>query len=55
MLADDAPALAQRLAQIIFELKKEGMAVLIADSNEQHVRELIERTFTIERGTVTVD
>jgi branched-chain amino acid transport system ATP-binding protein len=50
-----APALAQRLAQIIFELKKEGMSVLIADSNEQHVRELIERTFTIERGTVTVD
>ncbi len=49
-----APALAQRLAQIIFELKKEGMAVLIADSNEQHVRELIERTFTIERGAVTV-
>lgn len=49
-----APALAQRLAQIIFELKKEGMAVLIADSNEQHVRELIERTFTIERGSVTV-
>jgi len=49
-----APALAHRLAQIIFELKKEGMAVLIADSNEQHVRELIERTFTIERGAVTV-
>ena len=49
-----APALAQRLAQIIFELKTEGMAVLIADSNEQHVRELIERTFTIERGAVTV-
>lgn len=50
-----APALAQRLAQIIFELKTEGMTVLIADSNEQHVRELIERTFTIERGTVVVD
>lgn len=47
-----APALAQRLAQIIFQLKTEGMAVLIADSNEQHVREMIERTFMIERGTV---
>jgi branched-chain amino acid transport system ATP-binding protein len=49
-----APALAQRLAQIIFRLKDEGMAVLIADSNEQHIREMIERSFRIERGTVTV-
>lgn len=49
-----APALAQRLAQIIFQLKSEGMAVLIADSNEQHVRDMIQRTFIIERGAVTV-
>lgn len=49
-----APALAQRLAQIIFKLKAEGMAVLIADSNEQHIREMIERSFLIERGAVTV-
>ena len=49
-----APALAQRLAQIIARLKDEGMPVLIADSNEQHVRDLIERTFLIERGSVEV-
>lgn len=49
-----APALAQRLAQIIFKLKAEGMAVLIADSNEQHIREMIERSFLIERGAVRV-
>ncbi len=49
-----APALAQRLAQIIARLKDEGMPVLIADSNEQHVRDLIERTFLIERGLVEV-
>jgi branched-chain amino acid transport system ATP-binding protein len=49
-----APALAQRLAQIIARLKDEGMPVLIADSNEQHVRDLIERTFQIERGSVEV-
>ncbi len=49
-----APALAQRLAQIIATLKDEGIPVLIADSNEQHVRGLIERTFLIERGTVEV-
>jgi branched-chain amino acid transport system ATP-binding protein len=47
-----APALAQRLAQIIATLKDEGMPVLIADSNEQHVRDLIELTFLIERGSV---
>lgn len=49
-----APALAQRLAQIIFRLKSQGMAVLIADSNEQHVRGLIDRTFLIERGVIEV-
>jgi len=49
-----APALAQRLAQIIFKLKAEGMAVLIADSNEQHIREMVERSFLIERGAVRV-
>lgn len=49
-----APALAQRLAQIIFKLKAEGMGVLIADSNEQHIREMIERSFLIERGAVRV-
>jgi branched-chain amino acid transport system ATP-binding protein len=49
-----APALAQRLAQIIATLKDEGMAVLIADSNEQHVRDLIDRTFLIERGSIGV-
>ena len=49
-----APALAQRLAQIIFTLKVEGMAILIADSNEQHIREMIERSFVIERGAVSI-
>jgi len=48
-----APALAQRLAQIIFKLKAEGMAILIADSNEQHIHEMIERSFVIERGAVS--
>lgn len=48
-----APALAQRLAQIIFTLKSEGMAVLIADSNEQHIRELVDQSFLIERGAVS--
>ncbi len=47
-----APALAQRLAQIISSLKAEGMAVLIADSNEQHIHDLIDKSFVIERGAV---
>ena len=47
-----APALAQRLAQIISKLRNEGMTVLIADSNEQHIRDLIDLSFVIERGSV---
>jgi branched-chain amino acid transport system ATP-binding protein len=47
-----APALAQRLAQIISTLKSEGMSVLIADSNEQHIHDLIDQSFVIERGAV---
>jgi branched-chain amino acid transport system ATP-binding protein len=50
-----APALAQRLAQIISTLKSEGMSVLIADSNEQHIHDLIDQSFVIERGAVRMN
>jgi len=48
-----APALAQRLAQIISSLKAEGLSVLIADSNEQHIRHVIDASFVIERGSIS--
>lgn len=48
-----APALAQRLGQVLANLKTEGVSVLLAESNEVHVTELLSRTFRIERGTVS--
>jgi branched-chain amino acid transport system ATP-binding protein len=49
-----APALAQRLAEILFNLKNEGVTVLIAESSEGHLADLLSRSFRIERGSVTL-
>jgi branched-chain amino acid transport system ATP-binding protein len=48
-----APALAQRLGEVLANLKTEGITVLIAESNEQHISDLLSRTFRIERGSVS--
>lgn len=50
-----APALARRLAEVIFALKETGQApaVLIADSNETHTKDLLDRAYRIERGAVS--
>ena len=47
-----APALARRLAQVLSDLKQEGVSVLLAESNETHVADLLDRVFHIERGRV---
>jgi branched-chain amino acid transport system ATP-binding protein len=47
-----APALARRLGEVMANLKSEGVSVLIAESNEVHVADLLSRAFRIERGTV---
>ena len=49
-----APALAQRLAEILFKLRNEGVTVLIAESSEGHLADLLSRSFRIERGSVTL-
>ena len=49
-----APALARRLADVIFNLKNEGLSVLLAESNEKHVAGLLDTTFVIERGSIQV-
>jgi branched-chain amino acid transport system ATP-binding protein len=49
-----APALGRRLGEVLSNLKSEGVSVLIAESNEVHVRDLLSRAFRIERGAVTV-
>ena len=48
-----APALARRLGEVMADLKSERVSVLIAESNEGHVSDLLVRTFRIERGRVT--
>ena len=48
-----APALARRLGEVVSNLKSEGISILIAESNEVHVSDLLARTFRIERGTVS--
>ncbi len=48
-----APALAHRLVQVIASLKKEGMAVLLSESDLQHSERMVDRVFTIDRGVVS--
>ncbi len=48
-----APALARRLGEVLVDLRREGVSVLIAESNDVHVADLLARTFRIERGEVS--
>ena len=47
-----APALARRLGEVLANLRTEGVSVLLAESNEVHVIDLLSRTFRSERGSV---
>ncbi|TMH21526.1 MAG: ATP-binding cassette domain-containing protein, partial [Betaproteobacteria bacterium] len=44
-----APALAQRLAEVIANLKREGMSVLLSESDLQHSERLVDRVVVIDR------
>jgi branched-chain amino acid transport system ATP-binding protein len=47
-----APALARRLGEVMASLRGQGLSILIAESNEVHVADLLSRVFRIERGAV---
>ena len=47
-----APALARRLGEVLANLKAEGISVLISESNDVHVADLLVRAYRIERGSV---
>jgi branched-chain amino acid transport system ATP-binding protein len=47
-----APALARRLGEVLADLKAEGVSVLLAESNEVQVGDLLARAYRIERGAV---
>ncbi len=47
-----APVFAQRMSEIMKNLKDEGESVLVAESNDKHVAGLLDRSFVIERGSI---
>lgn len=50
-----APALAQRLADVISQLKSEGMSVIFSESDLQYSRHLVHTILSIDRGSVHVE
>jgi branched-chain amino acid transport system ATP-binding protein len=48
-----APVLARRFIEILRDLKAEGESVLIAESNDKHIAGLLDRSYVIERGSIT--
>ncbi len=47
-----APVFAHRMVEIMASLKDEGESVFVAESNDKHIRDLLDRTFVIERGSI---
>ena len=47
-----APVLALRMGEILASLKKEGVSIIIAESNDAHVADVIDRNYVIERGSI---
>ena len=47
-----APALSQRLAEVIGNLKGEGISVLLSESDYTHSVDLLDHLFVIERGVI---
>ena len=48
-----APALARRLGEVLAKLRGTGLTVLVAESNLNHLGDLLDQVFIIERGAVT--
>jgi branched-chain amino acid transport system ATP-binding protein len=49
-----APALARRLVEVVGELKKEGMSVIVSESDLQHSERMVDRLFVIDRGSLAL-
>lgn len=48
-----APALSRRLLTVLETLKKEGLSVLLSESDYTHSKDLVDCVYHIERGAVT--
>jgi len=49
-----APALAQRLMEVIGNLKAEKLTVLISESDYTHSQNIVDKVYSIERGQVSL-
>jgi len=47
-----APALSKRIAEVVAGLKREGMSILLSESDLQHSAGMLDQVFYIERGEV---
>ncbi len=47
-----APALAQRLFEVISALKEEGLSIMLCESDHIHSAQLVDEVYEIERGEV---
>jgi len=47
-----APVLSRRLVEVVGELIKEGLSVILSESNLQHSADMLDRVFRIDRGVV---
>ncbi|GAA0416042.1 ABC transporter ATP-binding protein [Cocleimonas flava] len=47
-----APALAQHLMEVISSLKDENLSVLISESDYTHSKEVVDKVYVIERGSI---
>jgi branched-chain amino acid transport system ATP-binding protein len=49
-----APALAHRLVEVVGNLKREGMSIILSESDLQHSERMVDRIIVIDRGVVSV-
>ena len=45
-----APALSQRLSEVIKGLKKQNMSIILSQSEQNHTEDIFDKKFLIERG-----
>lgn len=49
-----APALAQRLMEVIGNLKSENLTVLVSESDYTHSEKVVDKVYSIERGQISL-
>lgn len=50
-----APALSERIAEVIASLKSEGLSIIVSESDLKHSAAMLDRVFRIERGEVELE